>query len=810
MSGANTHATPIVIQQDMPFTKTSSLSAPISSRSCPATPAEMIRSTPNTTLKVKKSPKKSPSRWMERSSFKIHFTLLNLNNKKRAKCIYCGKTFREGESTGNLSKHITAVHPSALKSKKPKGSNLKTLDMLPRRSKSLRLSESLVQECQKNPQALQTLLLISEGFLPFNFVRLLSWRLINQTNPANAFIQSRTTLSTKINLFKRYLNETLHCNLKDTTMVNIQLDIWTSPSNISFLAVMVSFAPNILNMESLELANDAKILLNNRGESRNCHLLEFISLGHKRHTGLNIYKVFKEILDRHNLVDKLGTITMDNATNNESFHKSLVYDYLNKIKPSGHQMLGKVRFIRCANHVLNLIFGRIIKSLSEDLLFADAFSKVTKLAKIMRRSTAVNASLKEHGIPLIPYESQTRWIYSWRQVTVFLQNYDAYSEWFKALDTKSHTHIINRVQSDIRFEEKTIQMLTYFVKCCDIFGKLNFHFQNDEFNNLPQGVPLYYLLGHYYKLCLRAFAGNHIPKTPGMDFSYFNGPESLSLDDKRIVLQAIKDSCRCYEDYLSDIQVNPLFYVAVILDPTAKQDKLYEIMEDEEFTVRISEVNSFMRNYLKVQRFSCATEQERRKIPEACSDENLLSFNIRVAPDPSRHTGSAAMEAECNDGSLEEWVRYQREPVIAGNSRQEAIKWWYDHRHTYPMLFKLAMSLFYTKFTSCDVERCFSLAGRVVRKDRARLSHNNIGTLMILRDRFSNFGFYNGGLVSDAILDDDDFDINLDDSDHEREDSDDAIFEEWPQESWSPETPTAPRTPEDSLRQATDSPTPVG
>lgn len=181
---------------------------------------------------------------------------------------------------------------------------------------------------------------------------------------------------------------------------------------------------------------------------------------------------------------------MDNATNNESFHKSLFYDYLNKIKPSGHQMLGKVRFIRCANQVLNLIFGRIKKSLCEDLLFAESFSKVTKLAKIMRHSTAVNASLKEHGIPLIPYESQTRWIYTWRQVTGFLQNYPAYPEWFKALDTKSHSHIINRVYSVIGFDEKTIQMLIHFLKCCDIFAKLNFTFQNDEFNNLPQGVPL--------------------------------------------------------------------------------------------------------------------------------------------------------------------------------------------------------------------------------------------------------------------------------------------------------------------------------
>lgn len=45
-----------------------------------------------------------------------------------------------------------------------------------------------------------------------------------------------------------------------------------------------------------------------------------------------------------------------------------------------------------------------------------------------------------------------------------------------------------------------------------------------------------------------------------------------------------------------------------------------------------------------------------------------------------------------NDANFEEWERYQRDPVIAGICRQEAIKWWYRHRHTYPTLFKLAVS----------------------------------------------------------------------------------------------------------------------
>lgn len=238
---------------------------------------------------------------------------------------------------------------------------------------------------------------------------------------------------------------------------------------------MVSFSPNIVNEESLELAKNTKILLNNRGESHNCHLLEFVSLGDKRYTGKNICDIFITILQGHNLVDKLGTITMDNATNNENFHNNLVYDYFNKITPAGHQMLTKVRFISCPNHVLNLIFQRIIKEFHGYLIFADAFKKISKLAKIMRYSTATNASLKKHNIPLIPYGAPNRWVYTWRQVSVFLEIYVAYTKWSKTPGGGDSNHVVARFQPLLTFDEKTIQLLTYFVQCCIIYRLIEFH-----------------------------------------------------------------------------------------------------------------------------------------------------------------------------------------------------------------------------------------------------------------------------------------------------------------------------------------------
>lgn len=98
----------------------------------------------------------------------------------------------------------------------------------------------------------------------------------------------------------------------------------------------------------------------------------------------------------------------------------------------------------------------------------------------------------------------------------------------------------------------------------------------------------------------------------------------------------------------------------------------------------------------------------------------------------------------------------------------------YKHRRSYPCLFKLAMALFYAKLSSCDVERCFSLAGRVITKDRARLHKNNVRTLMILRERFSNFSYYKTQPISVADLQDD---LNLDWDEDEHEFDDEIIPE---------------------------------
>lgn len=83
---------------------------------------------------------------------------------------------------------------------------------------------------------------------------------------------------------------------------------------------------------------------------------------------------------------------------------------------------------------------------------------------------------------------------------------------------------------------------------------------------------------------------------------------------------------------------------------------------------------------------------------------------------------------------------------------------------------------------------------------------------MILRDRFSNFGFYHSGLKPEDILDDDDTELHLDVAAYDRDLSDEEVSEY--QDSMyrgseaceTPAIPATPKTPEPIQQETKEAP----
>lgn len=138
-----------------------------------------------------------------------------------------------------------------------------------------------------------------------------------------------------------------------------------------------------------------------------------------------------------------------------------------------------------------------------------------------------------------------------------------------------------------------------------------------------------------------------------------------------IVVIGNKNKCSsCYIDYLSCLQLNPLFYVAVLLDPTAKQGPFYESMERDEFTIRMSEISMFMKNYQQAQKFNSNTGQ--RLEQESTSNisrknNNLLSFNIHKSPYPLEHVETDSTQGEGDNESLKNGIDTTGSPQSSAN-----------------------------------------------------------------------------------------------------------------------------------------------
>ncbi|SCU94239.1 putative transposase of the Rover4 hAT-like family [Lachancea sp. 'fantastica'] len=690
--------------------------------------------------KLSKSPKASG--WLSNSNLHGFFEFPIIQGRKFAQCLYCGKQYPAGESRGNLSKHVRNAHPEGYKKRNNRGKRSRTLEAFGKRSNALRVSRAIEDEYKKNPESFQSVMLVVEGFLPFSWVELDTWGIINSTRGSN-FIQSKSTLVKKLDLYATYMEDCLASNLKDTHLVNVLLDVWTASNGESFLAIMVSFVPNIFNETTLRLATDPSIFFDRSGKAQNTHLLDVQSLGTNRYTAKYTHASVSSLLEKHKLLDKVATLTMDNAENNGSFYSHLLDDTLKLYKPTAHRLFRRVRYIRCASHVLNLQFQKLFDHLHSNRIFADAYAKIVKMATIMRSSTRIATSLRNSKIPFIPLDCPTKGMLKWHQIQKFLANRSVYAMWCKKLEEMGDAKFAAKLQKYLIFDSRTTHLLKYFVETCGLFNTIALQLQQDDYNCLSSGVSFYYLLDHYYRASSQAAEGAIISESSSaINFSHLNGSSALHPEDKELVLEAMAHAQESHLEYFSEVQTDPIYCLSVLLDPRLKTEKLHRIMYTSEANQRIRLCELFIKNYFKEYESVRPPKEDATGVkPTQDVNHNVLDFDKQKLAIKDL-SSSNEQRTDGNMVQTEEWINYLGEPLLAATSREAAITWWFDRRLRYPRLFKLAMSLFYTKISTCDVKKCLSLADKVMQKKRKRSLGKDVRTSMVLRDRFQNFNFY--------------------------------------------------------------------
>lgn len=83
-------------------------------------------------------------------------------------------------------------------------------------------------------------------------------------------------------------------------------------------------------------------------------------------------------------------------------------------------------------------------------------------------------------------------------------------------------------------------------------------------------------------------------------------------------------------------------------------------------------------------------------------------------------------------GPSSELSLYLKSPVLP--IKDNPIKWWEEHKHTYSILAKIANKYLSVVATSVPSERLFSKAGQTVTQQRNRIKGKLLSKLLFLQD----------------------------------------------------------------------------
>lgn len=126
--------------------------------------------------------------------------------------------------------------------------------------------------------------------------------------------------------------------------ISLTMDLWSDDSLRSFMAITAHFCK-----------------LDNEGDLRlETQLLAFRHV-ETDHRGLSLAKVFFDILREYGITEKIGQITLDNASNNNTFMSSLCA----MIDVTGRTFSAQGNRVRCFPHVINIAVQAMLDRLSK-------------------------------------------------------------------------------------------------------------------------------------------------------------------------------------------------------------------------------------------------------------------------------------------------------------------------------------------------------------------------------------------------------------------------------------------------------------
>lgn len=159
------------------------------------------------------------------------------------------------------------------------------------------------------------------------------------SSPSDVKIPSSATIASIIDtLYLKYQSKVKQY-LKSQDSISFTHDMWSSRKGDDYFAIIAHFINENWEMESITIA------------------FEHPS---QSHTGEHMADIFVGVMDNYGILDRIGTITCDNASNNMSMGKRL-----QELGETTHPKLSKFQkekcIVPCLNHVLDLSLQLLLR-----------------------------------------------------------------------------------------------------------------------------------------------------------------------------------------------------------------------------------------------------------------------------------------------------------------------------------------------------------------------------------------------------------------------------------------------------------------
>jgi len=495
-----------------------------------------------------------------------------------------------------------------------------------------------------------------------------------------------TRFSTARDLSKLYNEKMLHLKaavMPGVSSVCLTSDIWSGNAKEDYIAVVAHYITSDWELKKSVIG---------------------FKLIEVSHNGINIAECISGVLRDWGLLDKVFSVSLDNASSNTTAMLALtplLDGYLGyDVDPSDHtKKVYHVVHQRCACHIINLI----VKS---------GLKRLKPCKEIFR--TAINFLNSSN------------------------QRIAQFKEYCQAKGMRPRKFCLDM---DVRWNS-TYLMLKHLMPYRTVFS---------VFINLQFGYPLLVEQHWYIAEKVLQFLELFYDSTVALSGVYY--PTSP------LVLHHILEIASHLHDYEHDSNLCnvvapmkakflkywkhvPLLYAfAFVLDPRAKMRGLQNVLDllaqsnNMSYIDYLAEVKFELHKlYDKYESKFGAARPARTTHPSGLTGKRKQAwgkiFGGSVSSGPSSTAGSSAVPP----GLSELTVYLDSDNVVAYDDDFDVLNWWHEHKLTFPVLCTMAKDIMSVPVSTTSSESCFSLTGRIIEERRRRLGPDTVEMLICVKD----------------------------------------------------------------------------